>query len=690
MAQDYEAPPPGFKWASDTSGNTSVRWLEPIPQDRSIPNVTPEGELIPTPPTIDQMRYELSQQKTPADLGDYLMNLPTEIRDQAMALSEMGAGLFGGMASQGAAALTGVGKNIYDLIAEGKIDPKATDEAANRAAQLFSYQPVMPSAQHATEVLGETLGQLPPVVSGINPRAMTLPQGTLEALKAGVTRDIGQFGNDIFNAQRGITPGYSTAGSEFSRAFVSPQPSVYELLAGAQPSEIPSTVSMAVRPKGNLNFTPNIKSETFKGPETQTVSSFINQLSSIPGMTASGLEYGLEKLRAMEPSQKITKSAIEDQLTPSQYEKVDLRGKSNGDIEHYFDQALDNIDMRDVLNSVGVPPSLHSAAQDFLNGDVDAPPAALRPLLRRNGWLDRDIFEDRVLEIERDMAYEQARDFAAAENSGRGYEDIQRLIDPDYTEGKYFEIGVTDPRYKGEYRHYEGAPEGTIGHIRGSFLPEPYMEERVPIEGSNYHHFGINDPGAMLIEEIQSDANKGVKQTGPLHQVHGILFKAAIQHALENGAKTVYMPTSKPIANVRAKLSSAYAPIYDQQIVKEGINPLKKIPGVIVTDVFDDGGENHMMYKIDFTPEAIKHILKGEGQKLPGYADGGIVAALDKMVKDPQAQTMLNVDIPTIAALSLQAKHLKSGGKVFKSSVKTADLDYNLDDMRHALAQRKG
>jgi hypothetical protein len=102
------------------------------------------------------------------------------------------------------------------------------------------------------------------------------------------------------------------------------------------------------------------------------------------------------------------------------------------------------------------------------------------------------------------------------------------------------------------------------------------------------------------------------------------LFKAAVQHALEGGAMTVYMPTAKTIADVRGKAPSAYAPIYDQQIVKEGINPLKKIKGVTVSEMFDDEG-NHVMNRIDFTPEAADYILKGEGQKLPGYKIGGRV-----------------------------------------------------------------
>lgn len=636
MQPDREDPaPPGYRYVTSPmpGGSGSVRYLEEIPieqLDRSIPMATTEGKFVPTPPSIDQMKYELSQQKTASDLGEYLLNFPTELRNQAMAVGELGAGLVGGITSQLAGATTGLGRNIYDLITSGQINPTATRDAASQAAQMFSYQPTLPSAISASETLADTLGQLPPIVSGINPAAMTLPRGTLGALKSGVVRDIDQFSNDIYNAQRGITPGYPTLGSEFSDAFVTPKPTVYEMLAGIEPSNVPSTASAAVKPEGNLNFTPSIRTDMLKGPETQTVSSLLNQLPGIPGLTASGLEHGLTKLRALDPNQTMSKAALEDQLSPSQYEKVDLMGKSNGDIEHLVDDAMEQITPYEALDAIGVPRHLHADIQDFLalgdnidklSPDVISP--ELRTYLERNGMFDRDLLDERVYEAMVDLAHEQARDLADADGPSRGYQDSQRLIEPDFTEDTYFEIGVKDPRYEGKYRHYEGAPAGTIGHIRGSFLPEPYMDERVQI--GNSFDFGINDPGAMLIEEIQSDANKGAKQTGPLHQVHGVLFKAAIQHALENGAKTVYMPTALPIADVRNKPSSAYSPIYDQQIVKEGIGPLKKIPGVTVTDMFDDTGKNKMMHKIDFTSEAIERILKGEGQKLPGYKIGGHV-----------------------------------------------------------------
>ena len=263
---DDEAPPPGYRYVySGMPGGGSVRYIEidpaapPAATERPIaPHRPVAGEVPSATPSVDQMRLELSQQKPPSPvppLPEYLANLPREIRDQSMALFETGMGMFGSMVSPVAAAATGVGRNIYDYFANGRVDPKASTAAANRAAELTSYQPVMPSAQHLLQTMGEApayfmgTGQgLPPIVSGINPRAVQLPRGALGSVGAGVKRDISQFDNDIYNAQRGITPGYPTMGTEFQRAFVDPKPSVYEMLAGLEPSNIPSTASAAVKP----------------------------------------------------------------------------------------------------------------------------------------------------------------------------------------------------------------------------------------------------------------------------------------------------------------------------------------------------------------------------------------------------------------------------------------------------------
>ena len=257
MAQfDDDAPPPGYRYVtSGMPGGGSVRYLEPI-ADRSIPQATPEGQFIPTPPSLDQMKYELSRQAEQKTLPEFLANLPTEMLNQAIGIGETGATLLGGMVSPIAAAAAGVGKNIYDYFDKGRIDPKATKEFANEAARLFSYVPVTPAGQSIVEAVGEApaylmgTGQgLPPIVSGINPRALqTAP--VVGPLTAGVKRDISQFSNDVFNAQRGITPGYATLGSEFSDAFVTPRPNVYEMLAGLEPSNVPSTASAAVKPVG--------------------------------------------------------------------------------------------------------------------------------------------------------------------------------------------------------------------------------------------------------------------------------------------------------------------------------------------------------------------------------------------------------------------------------------------------------
>jgi hypothetical protein len=62
--------------------------------------------------------------------------------------------------------------------------------------------------------------------------------------------------------------------------------------------------------------------------------------------------------------------------------------------------------------------------------------------------------------------------------------------------------------------------------------------------------------------------------------------------------------------------------------VKEGLNPLLKMPGVSSRKI------GNAWYEIDFTPEAKKFILKGEGQTAPGYAKGGRVEEGMSQVSD--------------------------------------------------------
>jgi hypothetical protein len=413
-------------------------------------------------------------------------------------------------------------------------------------------------------------------------------------------------------------------------------------MAGQIPG-VPNAASYVVDPKGNLNFRPSLTGEMFKGPETQPVSNFLNQAQGIPGTTASGLETGFGPVRALDPNEKVTKGALADQVRPSEYEKVDLKGASDDNFQHYLDVAMDELDQNPshdgkVWTEMGFARSMFPALENTLRaGDFSELTATQKRALERKGYTDYDHFESDFFDKNRELAHDRAYDLMAMDNvvnDDYAYRENQRLQEIPFQLGddRYFEIGVTHPDYAERYRHYSDAPKGTIGHVRGSFFTDPAEngQTHTSLQTGQYT-VNINDPGAMLIEEIQSDANKGVKQTGPLHQVHGLLFKAAIQHALENGAKTVYTPTAKAIAEVRSGRPERYAPIYDQQIVKEGITPLKKIKGVTVTKVFaEDAGDHHMLDKIDFTPEAIEHILKGEGQKLPGYKIGGFVNSFRK------------------------------------------------------------
>jgi hypothetical protein len=77
------------------------------------------------------------------------------------------------------------------------------------------------------------------------------------------------------------------------------------------------------------------------------------------------------------------------------------------------------------------------------------------------------------------------------------------------------------------------------------------------------------------------------------------------------------------------------------------------------------------------TPKA-----KAEGGAVR-MADGGAVTdTLDKMVKNPQASTLLNLDLPNLIAAKQQTRALKRGGKV--------EFSNNIDDMRYALTRRQG
>ena len=404
-----------------------------------------------------------------------------------------------------------------------------------------------------------------------------------------------------------------------------------------------------VPPQGNLNLTPISRAEILKGPNVQNPESFLNQLRGKPGMTQEGFDDLVKQYQGLEPGTRMTKADFEQRIPASRYNKVDLANSAESADAHLLEQANEMV-MEDrynvyeyMLDRLGVRVNrgnLHMLDEYHANNLTfeQLSPELQRGLTRVEATtpdsmnvLDDIFAEERDNAVNNTFQTLREQDFAHSglEPGGYAYRDYQRLLEnPVASESGYFELGVSHPDQMVSYKHYPGheGEEGLIGHVRGTFISADAPDEaRQLINPLRFKRIPESDkamlakPNSMVIEEIQSDAQKGKAQTGALRQAHGTVFKAAIQHALENGADTVYYPTSEIISHVRSKASSAYAPIYDQQIVNEGLKPLLRIPGVNSSKIGD------AYHEITFTPEAKDFILKGEGQTAPGMAKGGAV-----------------------------------------------------------------
>lgn len=404
-------------------------------------------------------------------------------------------------------------------------------------------------------------------------------------------------------------------------------------------------------PLGNLNIQPSITAEAFRGPDRQPLSNFLQQVKSMPGVTQEGLKTGLMAFENMDPSHQMTKAEFARELLPSSYDIVDLAGTATVD-RHTMDMIESMIQddpdaSRDVFESMeGLTDIARKEIVDYLNDNPGGhfewhmfSDKAKKSFAKSNGLIkDAASFLDQWANSQehlKEQIYTEQYGQDINED-GYKYEDVQRLTIPSMGD-EYGEFGVTHPDQSGMYHHYDNAPEGTIGHFRGTYNPADPLELKTVANETL-----TTKPGSYVIEEIQSDAQKGSTQKAHLHQVHGVLFKAAIQKALELGADTVYLPTAKVIASerpsvtgwearpddrglimqvpIRKDTTSKFKPIYDQAIVKEGLKPLLKIPGVTSKLVSD--GDYH---EISFTSEAKEYILNGPGQTIPGYRDGGSV-----------------------------------------------------------------
>ena len=478
-------------------------------------------------------------------------------------------------------------------------------------------------------------------------------------------------------ATRATTAGATTLGRLGERAATRAVPQIMErrgIGADLLSALSQGTTSNVVKPTGNLNFQPILRQEILKGSDVQPVENFLAQAKATPGVTKDAFIELADRYSDLAPGSKISKVEFEAKIPPSQYNKVDLKNAASDTEEELMEQAYDMVNedayqvFESVLDRLGVtarqiPEGQHGdfvdALQSYHLGDIgfDQLPSPLKRAMKREGLADDQYaFGDLVQEQMDEVVYQTAQDLRGymVDEIVDGYRfaDTQRLLSPNargrLDEENYFEIGVTHPDKAGvSYHHYPkygNAEEGLIGHFRGTMIPADVTDATAIVPGGKIKVGGprhgerpvINlKPNSVIIEEIQSDAQKGAfsaEQTGALRQVHGTLFKAAIAEALERGARTVYFPTAQTIATIRSGDAKKYASIYDQQIIREGLNPLSKIPGVEINPVkvlssVSKGKKlpeaSVAYHEINFTDKAAKDILKGRGQQAPGYADGG-------------------------------------------------------------------
>lgn len=407
-----------------------------------------------------------------------------------------------------------------------------------------------------------------------------------------------------------------------------------------------SPVMNIVKAEGNLNLRPSVIAENLKGPDKQKVGDFIKQVNAMKGLTKEGKQMALIKLREMDQSQVVTKQFIEDAFEPSRFNKIDLKGAAEDAQAHLEQEAYNNAIGRDDLDELfseylgfdydpKIGRQLNAVREAFTPETrleaFNNLPIGVKEDLKSMGAVNSDgslnptqldALHDEMLTDIVDTELEMLRTNYEAGDFGDltdySYRDYQRLTGTDemgYPEGDYVEIGVSHPNAPARYRHYPEASEPMVAHFRGTgnsysgYLPDE-IETTFEL-----------DPNSFMIEELQSDVQKGIKQEGPYHLPHATAFKAAVQHALEQGHDTVYLPTARTIADIRGKDTASFAPIYDQEVVNYGLSPLTRMEGVTVEPIF--GGEDIAYHKIKIGPEAKTEILEGKGQSLPGFAGGG-------------------------------------------------------------------
>ena len=163
----------------------------------AVPQVDDAGKVI---------TYEQPAQDNSRTLPNVLMNLPTEIRDQALGVYEVAMNQLGFVVGNVAAAGYGAGQTWYNLATGEPVDPAKINEISNEIAKRLSYTPQTEAGQVLAQAIPEAINSamgssmgLPPVTNlAALPTVGTIPKPNLGLLG-------GDVGNAIANVQRGIT-----------------------------------------------------------------------------------------------------------------------------------------------------------------------------------------------------------------------------------------------------------------------------------------------------------------------------------------------------------------------------------------------------------------------------------------------------------------------------------------------------
>ena len=163
----------------------------------AVPQVDDAGKVI---------TYEQPAQDNSRTLPNVLMNLPTEIRDQALGIYEVAMNQLGFVVGNVAAAGYGAGQTWYNLATGEPVDPAKINEISNEIAKRLSYTPQTEAGQVLAQAIPEAINSamgssmgLPPVTNlAALPTVGTIPTPNLGLLG-------GDVSNAIANVQRGIT-----------------------------------------------------------------------------------------------------------------------------------------------------------------------------------------------------------------------------------------------------------------------------------------------------------------------------------------------------------------------------------------------------------------------------------------------------------------------------------------------------